>query len=263
MFNFVVCRLRGCRFSAAAFGMALTVLAGAWLPATAGASRSQIAIIQDVHDAGAITDPQQTLAQFRELGASTVRVIIPERYEIYNDEYGYTTHPPARRHYVSPATAAYYDNWAEYLSWKNPQVASYMQYLQDPAPTSYFSGFDNGLETNSGEPKATYNAYRLPLYLPRTSFSNSTNAEVWGDMRPAAFMTRDGNGPQSVSIQLNNNTISTITATGLGGYFDLRMKFPASGSVRLAYTYPSSDPFLPVGAAGLAVYSRSVMIRVH
>jgi hypothetical protein len=33
--------------------------------------------MQDVHDAGALSDPQQTLAQFRELGANTVRVIIP------------------------------------------------------------------------------------------------------------------------------------------------------------------------------------------
>jgi hypothetical protein len=131
-----------------------------------------------------------------------------KRYEIYNDEYGYTTHPPGRSHYVSPATAAYYDIWAEYLSWKNPQIASYMQYLQDPAPTSYFSGFDNGLETNSGDPKATYNAYRLPLYLPRTSFSNSTNAEVWGDARPAALMTHDGNGPQSLSIQLTTRRLA-------------------------------------------------------
>jgi hypothetical protein len=41
------------------------------------------------------------------------------------------------------------------------------------------------------------------------------------------------------------------------------MKFPASGSVRLAYTYPSSDSFLPIGTAGSIVYSRSFTIKVH
>src|SRR5262249_42448354 len=48
---------------------------------------------------------------------------------IYNTEYGYITHPPNLDDFVSPATAAYYMNWAEYLSWKQPRVASTMQYL--------------------------------------------------------------------------------------------------------------------------------------
>jgi hypothetical protein len=186
-----------------------------------------------------------------------------KRYDIYSDEYGYITRPPANSHYVTPATAAYYDNWAEYLSWKNPRVASYMQYLQDPAPTSYFSGEANGLETNSGEPKATYNAYRLPLYLPNTSFSKRAKIEVWGDVRPVPFMGHDGNGPQTVAIQLNGKTIRTIRATPPRGYFDLRMRFDNSGTARLAYTYPSSDPFLPIGVAGSTVYSRNVRISTH
>jgi len=187
----------------------------------------------------------------------------PKHYDIYNDEYGYITRPPAPSHYVSPTTAAYYQNWAEYLSWKNPRVASFMQYLQDPAPTSYFSGFANGLETNSGEPKATFDAYRLPLYLPNTSFSTRAKIEVWGDVRPAQFMQRDGNGPQTVSIQLNDKTIRTISATGPRGYFDVRMRFATSGAVRLAYTYPRLDPFLPIGVAGSTVYSRIVTIKTH
>lgn len=82
-------------------------------------------------------------------------------------------------------------------------------------------------------------------------------------MRPAPFMTHDGNGPQSVSIQLNNKTIRMVEATGSGGYFDLRLKFASSDNVRLAYTYPSSDPFLPIGTAGSIVYSRSVTIKVQ
>jgi hypothetical protein len=186
-----------------------------------------------------------------------------KRYVIYSDEYGYITHPPSRDNYVSPATAAFYNNWAEFLSWENPRVASYMQYLLDPATTSFFRGFDNGLETASGQPKPAYSAYVLPLYLPRTSFPPNTSVEIWGAARPAPFMQHDANGPQMISIQLNDKTVSTIPATGAGGYFDEHMTFATGGTVRLAYTYPSSDPFLPVGTAGSMVYSRNVTISVR
>ncbi len=60
-----------------------------------------------------------------------------KRFPIYNTEYGYITHPPNRFSYPSPATAAYYINWAEYLSWKQPRVATTMQYLlYDPTQTA-------------------------------------------------------------------------------------------------------------------------------
>jgi hypothetical protein len=51
--------------------------------------------------------------------------------------------------------------------------------------------------------------------------------------------------------------------TGAGGYFDVHTKLATGGNVRLAYTYPSSDPFLPVGTAGSTVYSRNVTINVR
>jgi len=168
------------------------------------------------------------------------------RYSIYNDEYGYITDPPSHStvggtnggHYVSPATAAYYINWAEYLSWKEPRVASYMQYeLIDPPPTAgpFYSGFASGLEFYDAKPKATYNAYRLPVYMPATSFSRNAAVEVWGDARPAPFMDSDRDGPQTVDIQLDGRTLRTVTVTGATGYFDIEMTFPGSGTVRLAW----------------------------
>jgi hypothetical protein len=183
---------------------------------------------------------------------------------IYNDEYGYITTPPARfGAYVSPATAADYDNWGEYISWHNPHVASYMAYLRDPGPTSPFASFDNGLETETGQPKPAYDAYRLPLYLPTVALSRHASVEVWGAARPDAFASQDGTYPQTVAIQLNDRTIRTVTLLDPGEYFDLHMQFPASGTIRLAYTYPPQEPFLPVGAAGSTVYSRTVRITVH
>ncbi|MFZ0040068.1 MAG: hypothetical protein WAK93_02075 [Solirubrobacteraceae bacterium] len=193
-----------------------------------------------------------------------------KHYSIYNDEYGYITDPPNKTrvptggHYVSPALASYYINWAEYLSWKSSRIASYMQYLikDPPLGAGTFAGFTSGIETSTGQEKADYAAYRLPLYMPKLSFSHTTNAEVWGDVRPAPFMQSDGHGPQSVAIQFNGTTVQTVKP-GAGGYFDVHMKFAQSGTVRLAYTYPASDPFLTPGVAGTTVYSRDVAIKVH
>jgi hypothetical protein len=185
-----------------------------------------------------------------------------KKYSIYNDEYGYITHPPASSHYPSQATAADYINWAEYLSWKSPRIASYMQYLlkDPPATAGPYEGFASGLELPDGTHKATYDAYRLPVYMPKTSLKKGTAAEVWGAARPAPFLSRDG--AQSVAIQLNGKTVQTVKP-GQGGYFDVKVKFSSSGTVRLSYTYPKSDSLLPVGDLGTTVTSRSFKISVH
>ena len=189
-----------------------------------------------------------------------------KRFPIYNTEYGYITNPP-HPGYVSPATAAYYINWAEYLSWKQSRVQSYMQYLlADPPPikgVSPYNGFASGLEFSNGSHKASYDAFRLPVYMPRTSFSRNNNEEIWGAARPAPFVTKDGAGTPTISIQLNGQTIKTLNVTGSGGYFDTKLKFPKSGTVRLAYTYPSTDSFLPMADLGRTVFSRSFKITVH
>jgi len=46
-------------------------------------------------------------------------------------------------------------------------------------------------------------------------------------------------------------------------YFDIRMTFPGSGKVRLAYTYPTNPLLLfPPAVEGSTVYSRSVAITL-
>ena len=48
--------------------------------------------------------------------------------------------------------------------------------------------------------------------------------------------------------------VGTVTLADADScYFDLRLRFPTSGSVRLAYTYPP-------GLGGVTVYSRTVSI---
>ena len=185
------------------------------------------------------------------------------RYQIYNDEFGWITNPPnnnPRARYVSPATAAYYINWAEYLSWRNPVVASYDQYLLRDQTGHY--PFSSGLETAGGKRKPAYNAFRMPLYMPRTSFSHRQAVTVWGEARPAKY----GHGAQTVKIQLQANgkgpwkTVRTVKSST---YFSVKQKFSHSGNVRLAYTYPKSDQLLPPGLAGHVIVGRSQKITVR
>lgn len=232
--------------------------------------------LSPVSDGG--RDPN--FAAFRDLGRfgrlfDTITAIYGshKRFPIYNTEYGYITHPPAKPHYVSQATAAYYINWAEFLSYKNRRIRSYMQYLlTDPSPRSGpYAGFASGLELPNGKPKATFFAFRMPFYMPKTSFSRNQSVEVWGDVRPAPFATLDGFGPQQAQIQLQSGgggfrTIGTVNLNRAGGYFDVRMKFPSSGTVRLQWTYPTGDPFLTApgpDVQGQTIFSRTFTIKVH
>ncbi|MDQ2760080.1 MAG: hypothetical protein M3Y17_06520, partial [Actinomycetota bacterium] len=168
----------------------------------------------------------------------------------------------------------YYLNWAEYLSWQNPRLQSYDQYLlQDTLPSlasNDFGQFASGLLTYAGKPKPTFAAWILPLYLPSTTSSSGGRLEVWGCARPAHFALSDpGGGAQSVQVQFQPSsggdfsTVQTVPITDPHGYFDVRLKFPSSGTVRLAYSYPKGDAPLPVQLAGYTLYSRSVQVTIH
>jgi hypothetical protein len=202
------------------------------------------------------------------------------RFPIYDTEFGYITSPPKHspeRHshftvlYLPPATAAAYMNWAEYLSWRNPRIATFDQYLlYDPLRPSHandWGGFASGLLTWTGAQKATYYAWRLPLYLPVTRARPGHSLEVWGCIRPAGFGELDSGSPQTAEIQFaprsngQYTTLQTVTiSSGSNCYFDIHVTFPSSGTVRLAYTYPAGDTLLGNGAE---VFSRAVSVTVR
>jgi hypothetical protein len=205
------------------------------------------------------------------------------RFPIWNTEYGYLTNPPNHEHgYPSPPIAAYYDNWAEYISWRNPRIASAMQFLlYDPNPTvgaPEYGGFSSGLvfypTILGGQPKATYYSYRLPIYLPQTTAARGSKLEVWGAARPAPYAFADTGQPQYVQIQWASGssnswqTLQTVQIADPRGYFDTRVAFPSSGQVRIAWTYPPTDLALsstlvtgytePLGA----ISSRTVQVTI-
>jgi hypothetical protein len=197
------------------------------------------------------------------------------RLPVYNTEFGYITsppkHPTARSPWLSQSTAAYYLNWAEYLSWRDPRVMSFDQYLlSDPLPASKsndYGGYASGLLSYSGRPKPSYDAWRLPLYLPVSTTQHGRNIEVWGCVRPAYFAATDaGGGPQTVQIQFQAGshgpftTLATEPITDPHGYLDAHVTFPSSGNVRLAWAYPTTDPLFP---SGTTVHSRTAQVTVR
>ncbi len=198
------------------------------------------------------------------------------RPPVYSTEYGYKTSPPLPFHFhnrttdyynVSVSTAADYVNWAEYLSYKNPQIASYDQYLLIDPQSTKFNGhqpYASGLETWNDHYKATYYAFRVPLYLPVTSFSAGQYVQVWGGARPAPAAAAESPGTsQTVEVQFEPKgsstftTVSTVPITNKEGYIDTHVSFPGSGTVRLAYTYPAADLML---APGYTAFSRLVSV---
>jgi hypothetical protein len=180
-----------------------------------------------------------------------------KRFPLYSTEYGYKTDPPLAGA-AAPATAAFYLNWAEWISWRDPRVRSFDQYLLvDPPPGG--GDFATGLEFADGKPKRTFYAYRMALFLPVTSASSGQQLEVWGCVRPARFARLDTVKIQAVQIQLRAagnrgfRTVGTVRLTDPYGYFDVHQRFPASGAVRLRWSYPD----------GVTIFSRTAQVTIR
>jgi hypothetical protein len=218
-----------------------------------------------------------------------------KKFPLWNTEFGYITNPPNKSGtYVSPANQALYINWAEYLSWKNPRVASAMQFLlYDPNPsvgTPECGGFASGIVFYPSAPtmggcapytpgvaKPGLDAYRLPIFLPTSSARRGQALQVWGCVRPAHDALLDTGQSQKVLIQFQQGatgawtTIGSFTYSSRNSscYFTQNIKFPASGSVQLSYTYPASDSALSPGipstgyVAGTPSVSRSAAVKIR
>lgn len=242
-----------------------------WFPPNDEANSYQPAHFRQIRSsyASLATIGNLTRGLNRALGAYHNRRKMP----VWNTEFAYNTNPPAHPtakypyHYPSQSTAAYWDNWAEYIAWKNSRLASFDQYILRDPPPSKGQGFPSGLINSNGTPKPGLAAFRMPLYLPHTTASSRTKSlEVWGAVRPLHFVEMDQPGvPQHVNIQFEpkgSSTFATIAAhtiTSPEGYFDTHMTFPSSGTVRLQWTYPSNSL---LAMSGTTVYSRTQSVTV-
>jgi hypothetical protein len=205
----------------------------------------------DFADLPALPKLAKTLDRLQAVYGSSVR------FPIYSTEFGYQTNPPSKIPYTAdPQTAAAYLNWAEYITWRNPRIASFDQYLLRDPPTN---NFPSGLEFADGMPKATYAAFRMPIYLPVTALKRGGQAEIWGCVRPARYARIDTGRAQRVQIQFRSasgggyRTVQEVTLTDPFGYFDVDQAFSSSGTVRLAWSYPR----------GPTIHSREAGVVVH
>ena len=186
-----------------------------------------------------------------------------KRFPIYDTEFGYQTSPPdTQGGTVSPALAAQWLNWSEYLHWRNPRIASYDQYLmRDPVPVpgaAAYTAFATGLQTYAGQAKPALTSFTMPLYLPVTKTASGHPLEVWGCVRPETTAARTSHRPQFVQVQFRRGqsgsfaTVDRVPLPKAYCYFDVRTTFPGSGSVRLSWSYPH----------GPAIHSRIVAVTV-
>ncbi len=175
----------------------------------------------------------------------------------YNTEYAY------QNGYVTPQNGAEYINWAEYLSYKNRRVGSYDQY-QLTDPTGFFQ---TGLVSAKGALKPSFFAYRMPVWLPSNSTRRGKTLEVWGAARPAPFARRATGKTQWAYIQLNRGggftTVRAVKITNGRGYFDVKVKFPGSGQVRIAYQIPNTPSMADPLDPSAWVYSRTTGIVIR
>ena len=134
-----------------------------------------------------------------------------------------------------------------------------------PSAQQTGGGFASGLYTSKGKPKATLAAYRLPVWLPKSTVHAGQSVEIWGGARPTAVSP---SSPRTLSIQMqkggkgNWTTIQTVTVAKKTGYFDVHSKLPYSGNLRLSYTYPQTETLLPTNVAGSTIVGRTVKVTV-
>jgi hypothetical protein len=163
---------------------------------------------------------------------------------LYFTEYGYETKPPDPHRGVSLATQAAYLNESDYMSWRNPRVRSVAQFLlYDAAPNAlftpnqydYWDTFQTGLLFQNGQPKPSFDAYRVPIWIPSTHFVKGSKTFIWGQVRPADQLLS-----QSVQIQWRSSkgsyqTLTTARTGSYTGFLTASVKLPGNGYVRLDY----------------------------
>ena len=152
--------------------------------------------------------------------------IARNRMKVWVTEFGFQTSPPDT--FQSPIRKVPgFLGQSEWLSYRNPRVASHSQYLlYDEADTS---GFQTGIRFSSGKAKpGVYSAYRLPFFVKHRG---GRKVEVWGGIRAA------GRG-QRVTIQSRRggkwHKLGSAT-TAKRGYF--RKRFRVAGAGKRTYRF--------------------------
>lgn len=160
----------------------------------------------------------------------------PSGMGIWNTEFGFQSNPPDR--FQTPiARIPGFLNESEWISFRNPRVASYSQYtLQDDplgGSNDVFGTWQGGLRFADGRVKAgPYAAYRLPIFV---RLLGPSAVEVWGDARP-------GGAGSIVQVQARSggrwsNLGGPATIANPRGYFRVRYRIAKAGKRAYRFTF--------------------------
>ena len=105
-----------------------------------------------------------------------------KRFDLYRRSSA--TRPTRRSSRAAAAQAAAYLNWAEYISWSDPRIRSYNQYLLSDPPAGRVA-FRYRAPVRRRDAEALLRAFRLPIYLPVSQAASGAPLLVWGCVRPA------------------------------------------------------------------------------
>jgi hypothetical protein len=160
------------------------------------------------------------------------------RLPIYSTEFGYKTDPPFPGG-LPGSLAARYLNQAEYLSWSNPRIRSYDQYLlSDPGGASG-SLFATGIEYADGRRKPdVFDSFRMPLWV---SPAGSGRLAVWGCARVAALWLAAGRRTPAVALEFaaagrRPRALRRIRLDRRGGcYYQVVIADPGRGTLRAVW----------------------------
>ncbi len=187
---------------------------------------------------------------------------VSRKLPLYLTEYGYETNPPDPFRGVAPTRQSLYLNQAQYLAAQDPRVRSLAQFLlYDSAPNpafkpsspGYWNTFQTGLLFQDGTHKPAFNAYRLPIFVPRPVASAGSSLLVWGMLRSAPNGTRQQALIQWRPVRGGYRTLAAVSTTDPSGFLTAHVSLPGSGALRIAWTAPG----------GQIAHSRAVGVRVR
>lgn len=171
---------------------------------------------------------------------------------LYLTEFGYQTNPPDPVG-VPLADQSRFLNASEYLSARDPAVRTFAQFLlvddrplpgvPRDSPRAFGSTFQTGLTTLEGRRKPAYDAYRLPIHLPKPLVPRGRTLRVWGLVRAAPE-----NRPTRVAVEVRTTRRGsrwrlrkTVTVANARHYVDTRVNVRTSGAARLVWITPSGE----------------------
>ncbi|HEU4974375.1 MAG TPA: cellulase family glycosylhydrolase [Baekduia sp.] len=117
--------------------------------------------------------------------------VVTAHLPVYLTEFGIQSKPDPI-YGVSLRRQAEYRSYSEWLSWVNPRVAAFSQYLLTDDPPEKgkpkllrYGGFESGLRLATGKDKPALAGFRLPLVVRDVH----RRASLWGLVRPASGST--------------------------------------------------------------------------